>query len=106
MRRLTLAGAIVTSLLVAATSTGYAASTGGYSPAVYPGSERIQSAKSMDSSAANASAHATSSSQGGLVRKCIPQACGTPWGFLTRNPYRAACLLANEGRCFWERERR
>ncbi len=87
MRRLTLAGAIITSLLIAATTTGHAAATGGYSPAVYPGSQRDQSTTATESSAANASAHAvSSSSQGGLVRKCIPQACGTPWCYMTRNP--------------------
>ena len=86
MRRLTLAGAIVTSLLIATLSTGYAASTGGFSPAVYPGSARVQSNTSTESSAAHASANVSSSSQGGLVRKCIPQACGTPWCFMTRNP--------------------
>lgn len=87
MRRLTLAGTIIFGLLITAVSTGNAASTGGYSPAVYPGSERIQSEKSSHSTSANAAVHASSSSsEAGLVRKCIPQACGTPWCYMTRNP--------------------
>ena len=87
MLRLTIAGTLTAILLTIATTTGYAAQQGGYSRAVYPGSERVHSSSDNASTcAAHASAAQASSSQGGLVRKCIPQACGTPWCFMTRNP--------------------
>ena len=87
MRRLSIAGTFVFGLVIATVSIGNAASTGGYSPAVYPGSERIHSEKSSQNASASAAVHASSSSsEGPLVRKCIPQACGTPWCYMTRNP--------------------
>jgi len=87
MLRLTLVGTLTATILSIATTAGYAAPQGGYSPAVYPGSERTQSQRAEHRTTANADAYAPMpASKGDLVRKCIPQACGTPWCYMTRNP--------------------